>query len=300
MGKISVVINTWNEEKNLPRCIASVKGFADEIVVVDAMSSDDTVSVAKSYKAKVYLYTKSFTHVEQLRNFALNKATCNWILVLDADECLPVSLISSLKQISDNSEGDYYRLPRKNIIFGKWIKHSRWWPDYNIRFFRKGYVSWDEAIHSIPLTKGKGIDLEPKEENAIIHYHYQSIEQYIERMNRYTGVQAKNLTESGYKFIWSDLVKKPANEFLSRYFLGEGFRDGLHGFTLAGLQAVSEFMVYLKVWQTEKFKDQSVDLQKMLSLMKETESDFNYWKADALLRKNGGLKQRIKRKFRLP
>jgi hypothetical protein len=242
----------------------------------------------------------------------MSKAGCKWILIVDPDEEVSISLANKLKEITANipqvfaqstpqvSEVyDYYRLPRKNIIFGKWIKHSRWWPDYNIRFFKKGSVSWNEAIHSVPLTKGIGADLEAEESNAIIHYHYQSIEQYIERLNRYTSAQAKNLIKDGYKFVWSDLIKKPISEFLSRYFQAEGFRDGLHGLSLAGLQGFSEFVVYLKVWQAEKFKDMDLDIKRVVNLMKETESDIHYWQADTLLKQNGGLKQRIKRKLKL-
>ena len=145
MTKISVVINTLNEEKNLPRALASVKKFADEIVVVDMKSDDKTVEIAKKAGAKVYEY-KRVGYVEPARNFAIGKATGKWILIIDADERLPGSLVKKLKEIVKNPSANYYRLPRKNLIFGKWVKHSRWWPDYNIRFFQKEFVSWSEII----------------------------------------------------------------------------------------------------------------------------------------------------------
>lgn len=139
MTKISVVINTLNEEDNLPRALASVKKFADEIVVVDMKSDDKTVDIAKKAGAKVYEY-KRIGYVEPARNFAIGKATGKWILIIDADEQLPGSLVKELKKIVKNPSANYYRLPRKNLIFGKWVKHSRWWPDYNIRFFQPSLI----------------------------------------------------------------------------------------------------------------------------------------------------------------
>lgn len=299
VGKISVVINTLNEEKNLPRALKSVILLAGEIIVVDMYSEDKTVSIAKAFGAKVYEHERS-GYVEPARNFAISKAGFEWILVLDADEEIPQILAEKLKSLSsDPNSADFYRLPRKNIIFGKWIKHSRWWPDYNIRFFKRGFVHWSEVIHSVPMTSGVGLDLEPKEENAIIHHNYQTVEQYIERMNRYTTEQAKNLNKEGYRFEWRDLITKPGNEFLSRFFQSEGYKDGLHGLVLAGLQAFSEFVVYLKLWQIEKFRDEHLGIEEVVGKMKEVESDLHYWQSDSLLKEVGGLKHRIKRKLRI-
>lgn len=299
MGKISVVINTLNEEKNLPRAIASISQLADEVVVCDMKSDDKTQEVAKKLGAKVYEHART-GYVEPARNFAIAKAKGDWILILDADESISSSLSTRLRKIVKNPDADYYRLPRKNIIFGKWIRHSRWWPDYNIRFFKEGHVKWSEIIHSVPETRGKGLDLPAEESLAIIHYHYESIEQYIERLNRYTTEHAKLLIAEGYKFFWKDLIGKPTNEFLSRYFQGQGYKDGLHGLALAGLQAFSELTLYLKVWQTEKFRSQKLEIREVIDIMKEEELDIHYWQADTLFKEGGGIKERIKRKFKLP
>ncbi len=298
MGKISVVINTLNEEKNLPRALASVKNFADEIVVVDMKSDDKTVEITKKAGAKVYQH-KRIGYVEPARNYAVSKATGEWILILDADEQAPKALIKELKKIVQKPKADYYRLPRKNIIFGKWIKHSRWWPDYNIKFFRKGFVSWSEIIHSVPITQGKGLDLQAREDSAIIHYHYDSIEQFVERMNRYTGEHAKLRIKDGYKFKWQDLIRKPTEEFLSRYFSGEGYKDGIHGLALASLQAFSELVLYLKIWQKKGFEEGKTQIKEVIEEMKDAETDIHYWQADALLKSSGGIIQRIKRRFKL-
>lgn len=302
MVKISVVINVVDEEvKDISRAIASIEDFADDIVIVDmtSLGFPGTKSVKQKDKIRVYKHER-VPYVELIRNFGILKAKGEWVLILDPDEEISSGLSSDLRKIVNNPEADYYRVPRKNIIFGKWIKHSRWWPDYNIRFFKKENVSWSEIIHSVPMTKGRGLDLEAEEDNAIIHHHYESVEQFIERLNRYTTEHAKLLLKGGYRFDWSDLIQKPAGEYLSRYFEGEGYKDGLHGFALAGLQAFSEFVMYLKVWQLEKFKEGHADIEEVVNEMKEAESEIHYWESDALLREVGGLKHRIKRKFRLP
>jgi (heptosyl)LPS beta-1,4-glucosyltransferase len=296
---ISVVINTLNEEKNLPKALMSIENFADEVVVVDMYSDDDTVVIAKRAGAKVYEHKRT-GYVEPARNYAIEKATGDWVFVLDADEEVSKGLVRKLKEIvSDPKSADYYRVPRKNIIFGKWIKHSRWWPDYNIRFFKKGCVSWNEIIHSIPLTIGKGADLDSDEDASIIHNNYVSIDQYIDRLNRYTTHQCDLLLKGGYEFDWKDVVKEPVREFVSRYFQGEGYKDGLHGLVLAILQAFSEVVLYLKVWQQGGFEDKSISVKKAVFEMKEANKEVNYWTADTLIKEGGGFVQKIKRKFKL-
>src|SRR3989344_2014118 len=205
--KISAVINTWNEEKNLAECLDTLD-FADEIIVVDMASTDDTKKIAKQYTDKVYDHPY-VGYVEPARNFALSKASGNWVLIIDADERIPRPLASKLVDIVTNEEADFVRIPRKNMVFGQWLKYSRWWPDYNIRFFKKGYVTWQDAIHSITVTEGIGINLDPESELAIIHHHYRTIDEYVIRMLRYTSQQCKELVDAGYKFSLSDLINKP-------------------------------------------------------------------------------------------
>lgn len=298
MNKISVVINTRNEGEYLKKAINSVKNWADEVVVVDMESEDKSAEIARKLGAKVYSH-KPLPYVEPARNFAISKAKNDWVLVLDPDEEMGRDLRKRLSKLVENNEADYVRIPRKNIIFGKWVKHSRWWPDYNIRFFKKGSVEWNEIIHGVPITHGKGADLEDKEALAITHHHYQSIEQFIERMNRYTSVQAQLLANDNKKFDWKNLLSKPASEFMSRYFAGQGYKDGIHGLALGLLQALSETVVQLKLWQLEKFPDKRLPLKTVIKQMRNLEDDFHYWYADSLLKENGGLTNRFRRKFKI-
>ena len=283
--KISVVINTFNEEKNIERAIKSVD-WADEIVVCDMYSDDKTVEIAKKMGAKV-IFHKREGFVEPARNFAISKASNEWILVLDADEVIPSSLSVKLKELVKKSiVSDFVEIPTKNIIFGKWIKASMWWPDYHIRFFKKGNVVWTEKIHSKPKTKGTGLTLPAEEKWAKVHYNYQSIHQFVERMNRYTTIEANQLKMGGYKFNFNDLIQKPVGEFLSRFFANRGYDDGLHGLVLALLQAFSFLIVYLKLWEMEGFAQKPIDLSEIDQESKKEFQTFDYWLKQSRLSKN--------------
>lgn len=295
---ISVVINTVNEGRTLARCLKSVKDIADEIIIVDMESIDDSVTIAKQNGAKVF-HHKRLSYVEPARNFGIDQAQSEWILILDPDEELPKTLYKKLEEIVDADFYTFVKIPRKNMIFGRWIKSARWWPDYNIRFFKKGYVTWDTQIHSVPKTKGKEYELPQSEEYALIHHHYESIEQFIDRMNRYTTVQSKNLIDSSYRFHWHDLVRKPADEFFSRYFFGEAYRDGVHGLALSALQAFSELVVYLKVWQGLKYRPTDIKPIDIHTILKKLDQDFHYWLSDFMVKYQGGLIHRVKRKLKI-
>lgn len=276
MAKISVVINTINEEKKIGRSIASVKGFANEIVVVDMMSTDRTVEIAKNLGARVFKH-KRIGYVEPARNFAIEKTKYEWVFILDADEEISEGLKVFLKKEIKTPQADYYRIPRKNIIFGKWMKHSGWWPDYNIRFFKKGSVSWNEVIHSIPMTTGLGVDLPASEPLTIKHRNYSSVEEYITRMNKYTTIQARDLNKKGIEFKWRDVLSKPASEFLRRYFAEQGYKDGLHGLTLSLLQILSELVVYTKLWQKQKFRKRKIDASDAFEELSKISHDYMWW-----------------------
>lgn len=273
---ISVVINTLNEERNIEQVIKSVK-WADEIIVCDMYSEDKTVERAKKMGAKVFFHKKEEV-VERARNFALSKASGDWMLVIDPDEEISSTLAERLQQIAKTTKQiDYVRLPRKNLIFGNFLKHSGWWPDYNIRFFKKGSVKWTDAIHRPPEVFGIGLDLEAEEQYAIIHHSYISIAQFLERMNRYTGIQAEELNKEGYKFNWKDLLEKPLSEFLSRFFAMKGYKDGLHGLVLSLLQAFSFLIVYLKVWEKNKFIKEDINLKDIKIEKDKSGESISYW-----------------------
>lgn len=276
--KISAVVNTWNEARNIARCLKSIAPYVGEIVVVDMKSDDDTVKQAKSFTSHVWSH-ENMGYVEPARNFALEKATGDWILLIDADEVLPESLGIKLQRLAEHGTYTYYRLPRKNLIFGRWIKHSGWWPDYKIRFFKKGVVTWSDEIHSLPVTEGRGMDLVADEKNAFTHYHYVAIAQYLERLNRYTTHEAEQYIKDDYLFEWKHLLTKPAGEFITRFYAWEGYKDGVHGLALSLLQAFSFLVVELKVWEHLRFKEEDISdqLDETMRLINTVKRDVWYW-----------------------
>lgn len=285
MSKISVVINTLNQEANIERAIKSVK-WTDEIVICDMYSDDKTVDIAKKLGAKIYFHKKK-EYVEPARNFAISKASNDWVLILDPDEEISQTLGERLRQITSlMKQIDYVRIPRKNIIFGKWVKASQWWPDYNIRLFKKDKVKWGDKIHRPPQAFGVGLDLEAEEKWAIIHHHYESVSQFLERMIRYTKIQAAELKKDGYIFDIKDLIKKPLSEFLSRFFANRGFEDGLHGLILSMLQAFSQFVVYVRLWESDGFKTQELEIKQLKELSQDSGKEIDYWFKYGNLSKN--------------
>ncbi len=296
---ISAVVHTYNEEKNIARCLSSLK-WVDEIIVIDMGSSDKTCDIVSEFQARVFQHPHT-GFVEPARNFGLQKAKGDWIIIVDADEEIPAKLANFLRGSSNNDNYDYYRIPRQNYIFGKWIKHTGWWPDYQIRFFRKGKVTWSDKIHGIPITCGKGQDIEAIDDLSIIHNNYQSIEQYIGRLNRYTSVSAKELFLTNNRFSIDQLFQIPTREFVNRYFVWEGYKDGIHGLALSFLQSFSELVTYLKLWDLENFKEKKITLTE---IDKNISSDYKikqYWLIQTLLKEPVGIFKmfflKIKRKI---
>ena len=284
---LSVVINTKDAESTLKSCLQSVS-FADEIVVVDMHSTDNTVNIARQFTDKIFEY-KDVGYVEPARDFAIEKASYDWILVVDADERVPNELKKYLASlINSENPDDVYLIPRKNIIFDKWIKGAGWWPDYQPRFFKKGHVIWQRAIHSKPSISGRRTRLPAREELALEHLNYKSVEQFIERLNRYTTVQAQERKSASDSISSAELVDSFQRELVQRLFAQEGLKIGTHGLVLAFLQAFSEMAVAAKIWQQQGFesKDTTNDNAAAVSLLRQ---HLAYWLADYQVNHSFGL-----------
>ena len=273
---ISAVINVRNEAEALNKCLRSIKNIADEIIIVDMSSTDGSQEIATNAGAKLYSY-KPMKYVEPARNFALSKATGKWILLLDPDEFLNKTLKKELISITKRGDVDFVKIPRKNIIFGKWMRHSNSWPDYLIRFFKKGAVTWKKEIHSQPITKGNGITLLDSEKLAIQHNNYTSVSQFIIRAVRYSGIQADELFSSDYKIKTSDFVLKPIQEFNSRFFFAEGYKDGFHGLVFSILQAFAIALVYIRLWEKQGSQDKALTKESFVSASQETSFEYDFW-----------------------
>lgn len=264
--KISLVINTKNEEKNIKDCILSAKSFVDEIIVVDMHSSDKTVELAKSLGAKVYTI-QDYGYVEPARNFAVSKVTMPWTLILDADERLTKTIGDQIKMLVQSGKYDGYKFPIKNILLGKWINHSMWWPDYRFRLFKTGRLEWTDQIHKEPTFDGIFFNLPPTEKNAVIHYNIADIKELLEMIDQYSTKET--IFQSKKNLSANDLVVYLDHEFRWRFFEHKGYLDGMHGFMLAKFMNVYRLLEVSKVWEKRGYKD----LCDPMELKKAAESD---------------------------
>ncbi len=313
MPDLSVIISTKNSADIVERALASVE-FADEVVVVDMESEDETVEIAKRYTDQVFTHP-DHGYVEPARNFSLEKARGDWILILDADEEVSPGLKKAIKGIIEAPDQadlpDCFYLPRKNIIFQRWIKVSGWWPDYQLRLFRNGYVEWSEKIHSIPITRGEVKEFPAQEKFAIIHHNYQRVEQYLARLNRYTNIQANEKVEADSSAeINQEIIRAFKDEFFRRFFSEHGYQQLPHGLAVSLLQAFSEAVVPLKVWQKNHFSSndqgvkhdsQSRALEATLAELSQFKRELAYWLAAAKVEHSRGLKKlywRVRRRLR--
>ena len=263
MAKISLVINTYNEEALIEDCIKSAMPFADEVIVVDMHSGDKTVEYAKALGAKVY-YFEHMGIVEPARNFALQQANNEWILLLDADERIPAELGNLLKKCAEENSYDSFSIPRKNIQFNKWVQHTGWWPDYQVRFFKKDSVDWSSTIHSAPQLKQKHYTLPVSEEHAIIHYNFRSIDHLLEKICRYTTHEKKLSKESlkdPYKFL--GYFEK---EIAMRFIREKGYEDEIHGFMLSKFMEFYRFVELARYWEENGYTELT-DINKIKKIM---------------------------------
>lgn len=247
-NKISAVINTYNEEKNIKECITSLS-WADEIIIVDMHSTDKTATIARKQGAIVYVHEKK-DYVEPARNFALKKATNDWVFVLDADERVPKTLVNKIKTVIENNKITHVLIPRKNIILGKWIKHCAEWPNHQTRLFKKSLTVWTDLIHSQPIVSGKEYRLPANEQFAILHFYYSRIDEFLSTINIYSTEHANRLQKEGVTTTSIfNIIKTPIFIFLHRYIRAKGFKDGEIGFIHSVLMSFYYFLVYAKLWQ---------------------------------------------------
>jgi lipopolysaccharide heptosyltransferase II len=237
--KISAVVITFNEEKNIDRCLKSLD-FLDEIIVVDSQSSDNTLKIALKYTKKIF--TKKFTGFSETKQFGVDKASGEWILVIDADEEVSVNLKKKLLQIAneDNSSDGYY-VKRETFFLGRKIRHCGWGNDYQLRFFKKQKGKYDgKIVHESIKVNGQTDRIKA----PLFHYSYPDSKTYFEKMNRYTSLQA---VQNKKKFLYFKLFFNPFFKFFKMYFLKFGFLDGMQGFILSLYSGFSEFIKFAKM-----------------------------------------------------
>jgi glycosyltransferase involved in cell wall biosynthesis len=250
---LSVAMIAMNEEANLARSLESVRG-ADEVIVVDSGSKDRTLEIAQSYGAKTS-YHAFDGHGEQ-KNVAIDLCTCDWVLLLDADEVLTPELQTEIRRLlsGENGEPKYgaYWIPRLNLFLGRWIRHGGFYPDRKLRLFKRGAARLSEGVgpHSTPQFDGPCGTLQ----HDLLHYAYPTFDLYLEHMNRYSSEIARLLVARGRTsrswpaFVWNAILN-PAATFLYNYVFRLGFLDGREGLLLHLNHSAYVHWKFAKAWR---------------------------------------------------
>lgn len=249
MANISAVIITYNEERNIARCLGSLAGIADEIIVVDSFSTDKTEEICNRYKVSFVKHPFE-GHIQQ-KNYALGLANYDFVLSLDADEALSDELRSVLLQEKINPKAQAYYFNRKTNYCGQWLNYC-WYPDAKVRFWNKNIGLWGGVNpHDIVILKS-GI-LPRKLQGDLLHYSYYTISQHIIQLDKFTEIAACELKHKGVDASMWKLLLGPASKFFSSYFLKLGILDGLNGFVVCKISAYATFVKYAKL---RKLKNQ--------------------------------------------
>ncbi len=234
-----------NEALRLQRCLDSVR-FAAEIIVVDSHSTDETVAIARRNRARVF--QREFRGYIDQKNFAISQARAEWILVIDADEVCSENLAAELQKIAASKEpaAHVYAAPRASYYLGRWIRHGGWYPDYNIRFFRRGRVVFQGGrVHETGRTQQKVAKLT----GILEHYGYSGLRDHLERINRYSELAAIDRQERGRRSNPAMALLHGAWKFASIYFFRAGFLDGWAGLVMAAMGGIYNFLKYAKLWE---------------------------------------------------
>jgi glycosyltransferase involved in cell wall biosynthesis len=250
MIKISAAIITYNEEKNIERCLSSLDGIADEIVVLDSNSTDNTQKICSKFN--VQFLERAFTDYSDQKNWAIDKCNYDIILSLDADEELSDELRKSIIRIKNNWEYDAYVFNRMTNYCGKWIKHTGWYPDKQLRLWDKRMGMWNGAkIHEkLELNKDAKIG---KAKGDMLHYSFYTIHQHIAQINKFSELKAETQFKKGKKTNCFKIVFSPAIKFFKHFVLKRGFLDGYYGFVISINSAHSAFLKQIKI--REKFNE---------------------------------------------
>ena len=242
MASLSAVVISKNEERNIRRCLESVS-FADELILIDSQSTDNTRAIAAEMGAKIY--SPEWKGFGPAKQYGVERASHNWVLSVDADEVvsteLKVEILSVIK--ADNEFAGYY-VPRCTNFNGRWIRHSGWYPDYVLRLFDKTKGGFNAAyVHEKVEVTGPTGQLK----NDLLHYSYPTLEDYFDKFNYYTTVGAEELFKKGKKTSWVKIMVKPLAQFVKQFILKAGFLDGGEGFLISFLSAVAVMVKYAKL-----------------------------------------------------
>lgn len=251
MVKLSVAIITYNEEKNIERCLKSIQLVADEIVVVDSFSTDATESICKKYNV-IFIPHIFEGHIQQ-KNYALTQCSSDYVLSLDADEALSETMTQEILKIKSDWKYDGYFFNRLNHYCGKPVKFSGWYPDKSLRLWNKTKGAWGGSNpHDRFIMQPNTTTYYIKED--ILHYTFHSIEQHLDQIHKFSTISAKSKFEKGKKSNWIKILLYPIWRFVRGYIVKQGFRDGFTGFIISKNSAFAVYLKYMKLYNLQNHK----------------------------------------------
>ncbi|MBP7692132.1 MAG: glycosyltransferase family 2 protein [Anaerolineales bacterium] len=235
---LAAIVLTYNEEKHLPDCLASL-AWADEVIVFDSFSTDRTVALAQERGARVV--QRRFDHYAGQRDAALAATAAEWVLFVDADERVPAELAAEIRGVLDRPEAGWW-IPRHNYLFGRLTRHAGWYPDYQLRLLRRERARYDPArpVHELVLLEGPAGRLQA----PLVHLNYESVAEFVAKQTAYARYDAERLKLEGVRVRPHHLVTMPARQFWWRFVALAGWRDGWHGLRLSVLMGRFEFEKY--------------------------------------------------------
>jgi len=252
MSKLSVIIITYNEEENIKHCLESVK-WSDEIVIVDSFSSDKTVEIAREFTPKVF--QNKWTNFSEQKNLALEKASNEWVLSVDADEMATAKLKEEILTILNSEFPSFngYYIPRRNHYLGRWIRHCGWYPDYKLRLFRRVKGRFNErTVHESVVIEGRKGHLK----SHLNHYSYKNLSDHLGRIDKFSSLAAEEMFTQGKRARVFDLLFRPLTRFIKMYLINRGYLDGIYGLIVSLMGSFYVFMKYLKLWELLKARKQ--------------------------------------------
>jgi len=242
--KLTVTVITHNESANIAAALESVR-WADEIVVVDSESTDDTITTARRFTDRVVV--RPWPGYVAQKNFAAEQASHDWILSIDADERVSAPLAQEIRTLMNGSPTVVgYRIPRVSFHFGRWIRSTDWYPDYQLRLYDRRRARWaGRYVHESVRADGPVGQLA----GELQHYPYRDVSHHLQTMDRYTTLAARQMFEDGRRAGWIDILVLPRLAFVRNYILRGGFRDGMPGLVISAMNAYYVGLKFAKLWE---------------------------------------------------
>jgi len=244
--RLSATLIAHNEAHRIARCLESIRWVDEIVVVLDDRTTDDTAKIVEQFGGRAL--PRRFTNFSDQRRFGETEVTGDWILWIDCDEVIPERLADEIKREIAAPRAEAYRVPRLDYMFGRWIRHGGWFPQHHIRLYRRGAAGWEGSVHEKLVVKGRIANIR----NPILHFSHDRVEDWVGKMARYTGVEAKMMFDAGTRMSAPRMLAEPVAYAGYKYFVQQGWRDGMHGLALALLLGCYRMVRNIKLWDLQQ------------------------------------------------